>query len=157
MTKIGSSSILTGTNFAVNANRGAMMRVGSSIRLTRAATRSFVSSLSSSFEWSSVGSVFRAKLPPSTTNINGMATPPLCVIALVTEFLKKEPFVKKNLCRSGIEATRIAASIAQRGGFMNDQTPSKNVLSAEPALFNPCCNGPGKASKADIDSLEMDL
>ena len=48
MMKIGSSKMLTGTYLATSASMGAMMIVGSSIRLMREAIRIRVSSLSSS-------------------------------------------------------------------------------------------------------------
>lgn len=116
--------MLTGAYLAVIANKGAIITIGKSIRLIREAHRSRLSSFSSSWLWREfVGRVFPAKLAPRTTKISGTATPPLCWIALVTEFLIKVPSLKNNRCNEGIEATSIAANIAQSGGFMKAQTP----------------------------------
>lgn len=39
----------------------------------------------------------------------------------------KVPLVKKRCWRAGMEATIMAANIAQRGGFMNSHSPSANL------------------------------
>ena len=130
---------------------------GSSIRLIMEAMRSFVSSFSSSLVWPvSAGNVLRARLPPSTTKINGTATPPLWPIALVTEFLKKVPLAKKNFCSSGTEATTIAINIAHSGGFMKDQTPTMNLPRTVPILAMLLCSGLGKAQKTDLEVAAID-
>lgn len=119
--------MLTGTYFAANASKGAMIMVGRSIREIQDATSSFVPIwFSSEFSsYASLGRVLRARFAPSTTRMRGTATPPDWAMALVTELAMNEPSAKKRCWSLGIEAMITAMSIAQSGGFMNSQAPAR--------------------------------
>lgn len=127
MTKIGSSRIDTGTYFAASASSGAIISVGRSILLIREAMSNFFSIFLSAESCASLGSVLRARLAPKTTRMRGTATPPDCDTARVTELAMKEPSAKNRCWSLGIDATMMAKSIAQRGGFINSQRPAKNL------------------------------
>ena len=133
MMNIGSSSMLTGTNLAVKARSGPIIRVGTSIRAKREAMINFFSSFGSS--WSSSvfsGRVLRSRFAPRTTKIKGTATPAFDSIAWVSELLMNVPLSKKAAWRAGIDATKTAMSMAQSGGFINPHMPLKNRFKNPP-------------------------
>lgn len=71
--------------------------------------------------------------------------------------LRKFPGVKKTRWMEGMEATRTATSMAQRGGFMKAQRPEKNEVRREEIQLRSFWSGRGSAAKDFCETECMNL
>ena len=85
--------------------------------------------------------------------MSGTATPPDWRIAEVMLFSTKVPGVKKRRCKEGMEATRMASSIAQSGGFMKAQTPRRNRVIKCVVVERNFWRGEGREAKRLLEAV----